>query len=110
LSTPTIVNSENNGEKLNLLVDTGASIPLLLHNRVGAEIELPEKVIPGNLAMGLGGSLKGYVGKVKKLEIGNFRFENLISYFQTLKLDSTTAIYQLERDGITSIIFMTIYI
>lgn len=100
LDTQTTVNAENSGEKLELLVDTGASIPLLLHNREGSEIELPQKVIPGNLAMGLGGSLKGYVGKVKKLEMGIFKFENLISYFQTLKLDSTTAIYQPDRDGI----------
>ncbi len=73
---------------LKLLLDTGASLPLLLYTNTHSNLELPPQAILGNLGMGLGGFLQGYVGRVEFLDFADYRFSNLVTSFQDIILDS----------------------
>lgn len=68
-----------------LLLDTGASLTTMFHNNTDSLLILPEQIIMGNLGKGLGGEISGFVGKVHKLNIGTYEFNNLVSSFQDLE-------------------------
>ena len=75
-----------NGTKVEtlLLIDTGAGLPLLLHNNSSEMMFLPPNIVEGKLGMGLGGYVKGYLGRIKGFTLGEFEFENIITSFQNL--------------------------
>ncbi|HMR88902.1 MAG TPA: aspartyl protease family protein [Saprospiraceae bacterium] len=68
-----------------LLLDTGASLTTMFHNNTDSMLMLPKQIIKGNLGKGLGGEINGFVGKVHKLNLGTFEFNNLVSSFQDLE-------------------------
>ena len=68
--------------KLKLLIDTGASLSLLLHTNTSADINLPENIIKGSVGRGLGGVLEGYIGRVNRLAFGELFFNNIITNYQ----------------------------
>ena len=70
---------------VDLLVDTGAGVPLLLHNNSHPSLKLPEHHIRGKLGMGLGGYLEGYIGRINKLSVGDFEFFGVLTSFQDIK-------------------------
>jgi len=82
-----------------LLIDTGASLSLLLHPSASEEIVLPEDVVSGSLAFGLGGEVEGLMGRVEQIELPPFEFRNLVTHFQDMSnaVDST---YLDDREGI----------
>lgn len=84
---------------LKFLIDSGSAIPMLLYNNTSEYIEMPENVIPGNLGMGLGGMLEGYLGKIHELNLGPFDFTNLVTSFQEFEVDSLNQLY-LNRNGL----------
>lgn len=67
---------------LKLLVDTGASTALLLDTGVDTSLVLPQTIIPQNLGFGIGGVLKGYVGRISYLELADKKLENVVCHFQ----------------------------
>jgi hypothetical protein len=67
-----------------LLVDTGAGLPLLLHNNTHPKLKLPEHHITGKLGLGLGGYVEGYLGRLALLEIGELQFPQMLTSFQDL--------------------------
>jgi hypothetical protein len=69
---------------LELLLDSGAGLAVLLHNNTDPGLQLPEKTITGRIGMGLGGLMKGYSGKIKSIQIGPYSFDELIVSFQDL--------------------------
>jgi len=80
--------SNNETIKLKLLLDTGAALPFLLFLDTHPSLNLPEHVIKGNLGRGLGGDLKGFMSKVRNLEIlGEFNFPELLASYQGLEDD-----------------------
>jgi predicted aspartyl protease len=84
---------------MKLLLDTGAGLALLLHTYSNPLIVMPPKVIKGNIGNGLGGEIEGYIGRLKSLNIGSSKLQNVISHFQELhnEADST---YILNRNGL----------
>ncbi len=82
-----------------LLLDTGASVSLLLHPDVSEEIILPENVVTGSLAFGLGGEVEGLMGRVEQLKLPPFEFRNLVTHFQDLS-NAVDSIYIDDREGI----------
>lgn len=83
-----------------LLMDTGASISLLLYTDTDTLLKLPEKVIPGALGMGLGGSLEGYIGRVDRFQLDeDITFRELITNFQELHPNADSS-YLNNRNGI----------
>jgi len=85
--------------QLKLLLDTGASIPLLLHTNTDPRMVLPNNLIRGNIGMGLGGFLEGAVGRVNELTIGSFELKNVITNFRDLPDDIDTSMLY-NRNGI----------
>ncbi|MCB0584769.1 MAG: aspartyl protease family protein, partial [Phaeodactylibacter sp.] len=85
--------------QLRLLLDSGASLALLLHTDTHPGLELPERVIPSNLGAGLGGYIQGYMGRIDELGLGPFTFREVISQFQEVSLFVDT-VYSSRRNGI----------
>ncbi len=105
LKTQTAIN-DSSTINTRLLLDTGASIALLLYTDTHPGIQLPENAIEGNLGMGLGGYVKGFLGRVYNQQFGTFNFPNVLTNFQQLPdmLDST---YAVNRHGIIGNILLS---
>ena len=70
--------------QVDLLIDTGAGVPLLLHNNSNPQLRLPDEHIKGKLGVGLGGYLEGYIGRIRKLSLGEFDFPDVLTSFQNV--------------------------
>ncbi len=70
--------------QVDLLIDTGAGVPLLLHTNSHESLRLPDHYIRGKLGMGLGGYLEGYIGRINKLKIGEIEFPGVLTSFQEI--------------------------
>lgn len=86
-------------QELKFLIDSGSAIPLLIYNNTMDHLDLPETLIPGNLGVGLGGTLVGHMGKIDLFEFGEFEFTNIITSFQELEIDSIGHLF-LNRNGL----------
>lgn len=75
-----LLESPDNQEKvqIKLLFDTGATMSLLLYNARKAGIKMPEKLIVGNLGMGMGGPIDGFIGKFNEIGFDTFKIHNVI--------------------------------
>ncbi|HLF65234.1 MAG TPA: aspartyl protease family protein [Saprospiraceae bacterium] len=67
-----------------LLIDTGAGLPLLLHNNTDPRLVLPEHYIRGKLGLGLGGFVEGHLGRIEALNLGVLTFPHILTSFQDL--------------------------
>jgi len=68
-------------DTVRLMVDTGASHALLLHNDENDNIYLPEKKIRAHLGRGISGEISGYIGRVPEMKIGPFVFNDIVTSF-----------------------------
>ena len=84
---------------LDLLIDTGAGLPLLLHSNSHPKLEPPEELILGKLGVGLGGYIQGSIGRIKSLEIKDVQFEFVLTSFQDLS-QAITVDSQRLRNGL----------
>lgn len=76
------LDAPNSGKiKAKLLMDTGASHALSMEMFNGEMFPLPYSKIKANLGMSLSGQIKGYLGRIKELSIGEFNFKDVISGF-----------------------------
>ena len=64
-----------------LMMDTGASHALLLNLSSDERLKLPQKIVEGNLGRGLGGDINGYLGRIKGLNLGMYKFKDIIVSF-----------------------------
>ncbi|MDP4290053.1 MAG: aspartyl protease family protein, partial [Bacteroidota bacterium] len=64
-----------------LLVDTGASHSLLLELFSEPKIKIENNFIKTILGRGLAGSIDGWIGRVKQMDVGNIAFKNVITFF-----------------------------
>jgi PDZ domain/Aspartyl protease len=73
-----------------LLLDTGASLSMILYSGSTPGLTIPQTALKGSIGRGLGGILEGYIGRVKKMDIGNFPLTHVVSRFQVLPTDMDT--------------------
>lgn len=66
--------------RMNLMVDTGASHPLLLDNNL-EDITLPSKTLSTVIGRGLGGDIMGKLGRIKNISFGKYDFDDPIVSF-----------------------------
>lgn len=83
----------------NILVDTGSSVPVIFLKHLDRKFDLPAKTVKGQLGIGLGGDLEGYIGLIHHFQLNNFKFNGLICKFQDID-SSRVAEVSLHRDGI----------
>ena len=103
LKVKTKINQEE--KQLNFLIDTGASLALLVHANK-SNIEIPENSIIGTLGKGLGGDILGFIGQVNSIHIGGKEIKGIITSFQNL--DSIlVAEENLVRDGLLGNIILS---
>ena len=76
------VKINDTSQRLKFLLDTGASLPLLINTGTNADLKVPEKSFSTILGYGLSGPVMGYLGKINSLENEVFDLKNLVSYFQ----------------------------
>jgi hypothetical protein len=76
---------------LKLLMDTGASLSLLLYTSADSLLQLPDELIRTSIGHGLGGTIEGYVGRTASLTVGDDQMTNVITSFQDISED-----YQLD--------------
>jgi hypothetical protein len=98
----TVKTKINHGEQeidLKLLLDTGASLSLLLYTDTHESISFPPTVIKGNIGMGLGGILEGYLGRIQEMEMAGHKLNNVITNFQEITEFLDTSILN-NRNGI----------
>lgn len=79
--TATIVQKDGCKVESKLLIDTGASHSLLIHTSSHRDLNLPETTLTTTLGKGLGGNIVGDVGRIERLEIGDFVFKDLVASF-----------------------------
>ena len=78
---PVTISKEGTGTKtMPLMIDTGASHSLLINNPVENSF-LPENNIPSIIGRGLGGEIYGHLGRVTKIQVNKFEFEDPIISF-----------------------------
>jgi hypothetical protein len=72
-----------NGTVINakLLMDSGASHGLMLDPSSDERIKVPEHAVSSLLGRGLGGEIKGKVGRIQSLALGTYKLNNLIANF-----------------------------
>ncbi len=99
IKTKIKINKDDLVTDINILMDTGSSIPLLFLDNIDSKLLLPKKTIIGKLGIGLGGNLNGYIGLIDNIEFGKFQFHGQISKFQYIDSIKTKTINK-TRDGI----------
>lgn len=77
--------SQDSSINLKLLIDTGASLSLLLHTNTHPGMRLPPKVIKSNIGIGMGGFLEGFMGRIDQLKFQDIRLNNIITNFQEVQ-------------------------
>ena len=74
-------------QDVNLLLDTGASLSLLMYRDSSSHMKLPDKVIPGYLGSGLGGMLTGYVGRIQRINMDSFILYDVFTHILDIESD-----------------------
>lgn len=82
-----------------LLIDTGASLSMLLHTNTKEGLKMPENIIRGNIGSGLGGHLEGYLGRIQILHLDKLQLNDVVTNFQEITEEMDTS-YLNGRNGI----------
>lgn len=91
--------SPNQKTETRLLIDSGASLGLLLHQNTDSLISIPNKTVLSVLGTGLGGDILGYTGRIHTLQWGDLEFNDLITHFQAIDT-ALTDLKKVKRNGI----------
>lgn len=97
---PLSINGAVAQDTMKFLLDTGAGLAVLLHANTHPSLFVPENVIPTEIASGLGGSLRGSVGRVSLIQMTNeYSLDRVVTFFQNIP-DSLDMKLLNNRNGI----------
>ena len=97
LETKLVLN-DGSEKRVKLIIDTGAGHPLSLENENGKPFQIPDENIAGNLGVGLGGPIEGYLGRIRSLNMGKYKLLGVISAFPNYE-DLAAKLTLVERNG-----------
>lgn len=103
---PTTV--DDSPDTLRFLLDTGASLALLVHSNMVEGFEMPKNTIVGNLGKGLAGDLTGYIGLTKTMTFGDFEFNNIVTSFQDID-EEVMKDRNVVREGLIGTVLLSRY-
>ncbi len=86
-----IVLQNKDTAQVQLLIDSGSSLGLVLHNYTHPKIKLPEHHVKGKIGVGMGGKVEGYLGRIHRLNIKPYQLYNLLTQFQVVPHTADTA-------------------
>jgi hypothetical protein len=98
-ATVSIVFNNGNSMEAKLLVDSGASHPLLLDPMSDPRIVVPPNVVSSIIGRGLGGEIKGKTGRVRSVKIGSYSIKNVFSNFPDPNSYSDSTSFKIFRNG-----------
>lgn len=81
------------------LIDTGASLSLLIYTNSHPAFDLPPNYIRSKIGMGLGGYLQGFLGRIDDMEIGPYKLPGVITNFQDIPAEIDSSFLN-NRNGI----------
>lgn len=94
-----MVMNDNSDINARLIIDTGAGHPVSLEtDPEGMPFDVPPNNIPASLGVGLSGPIKGHLGRIPSLKLGNFELRNVISAFPDYN-DVGSKIPLIQRNG-----------
>lgn len=76
-----IITKDGRKYQLKLLIDSGGEHTLALETWQGESFPLPDEVIEGTLGIGLEGRIRGYLGRIKELNIRKLKIPDLLTSF-----------------------------
>lgn len=82
------------------LLDTGASLALLLYTYTHPALTAPDNVIRSNIGIGLGGYLEGYLGRVGELKMADTPLGGVVTNFQDISQTEIDSSYLNRRNGL----------
>lgn len=85
--------------KVRLLLDSGASVPLIIYSDTHPALSLPDQVIRSTLSQGLGGSLTGFVGRIPEIELPAGPLQQVVTHFVDLLPQSDSSLVK-GKNGI----------
>ncbi|MCB0629111.1 MAG: aspartyl protease family protein [Saprospiraceae bacterium] len=85
--------------RLKYLMDTGASVALMMYTVTDTLLQLPEQFIRSNIGMGLGGFIEGFVGRTPEIDIGNTKLQEVVTNYQDF-LPTMDSAYFNKRNGL----------
>ena len=94
-----VLMSIENSSEVKLLVDTGASLALMLYTSTHPDLSLPEQFVRTKLGMGLGGYIEGFLGRLEQFTLGEYELGGVVTNFQDV-LPVVDTIYLNDRNGI----------
>jgi hypothetical protein len=77
------------------VIDLGAGHPISLENMI-KKYGLPKNAIQANLGVALNGPISGYLSRVKAVEVGKYKLQNVITSFPSADYVPRAAV---QRDG-----------
>jgi len=83
-----------------LLIDSGASLALLLYTATHPKLQLPANVIRSNIGLGLGGYLEGFLGRVGEIVVADTPLGGVVTNFQDISSVGVDSSYLNNRNGI----------
>lgn len=85
--------------RVKLLLDTGATLSMMLYTDTHPSLQLPPHTLKGQIGAGLGGYLEGYLGRVNQLSFGGEHFNQVLTNFQEVN-EGVDTMLLFGRNGI----------
>ena len=97
--TSSVVMSLDSTADVKLLVDTGASLALMLYTSSHPDLAVPDRSIRTKLGMGLGGYIEGFLGRLEQFTLGQYDLGGVVTNFQDV-MPILDTVYLNDRNGI----------
>lgn len=100
VKAPSKLYQQDSTSTIKLLIDTGASLTLLLYTDTHPALDVPEQIVRGNIGKGLGGDIEGFIGRFYEIRLGKqFVMKNIVANYQEIyEYMDTTEIH--KRNGL----------
>lgn len=91
--------AQDSTSSIKLLIDSGASLTLLIYTDTHLALKLPDKVVRANIGKGLGGFIEGSMGRFHEIDFGGYKLNNLVASYQEIYASMDTSEMN-NRNGI----------
>ena len=110
LKSTILVDPDKPETKINLLLDTGAAIHVMIDEDSHPSLIMPDSIADGRIGQGLGGSVGGFLGNISSISLFDVEMKNTPIYFQ----QADSILYEANhvmnlRNGLVGNLFLNRY-